>query len=52
MPKFVIDTDTLAHGMINAVLHGGSGTLTSWPSKGPSGNSGVFTNEEIKQLSQ
>ncbi|ORY78464.1 nucleoside-diphosphate-sugar epimerase [Leucosporidium creatinivorum] len=51
-PSYVINTDTLARGMIEAALKGSSGTIEGWEGKGKVGNAGVFDNEEIKQLAK
>lgn len=51
-PSYVINTDTLARGMIEAALTGSSGSIEGWEGKGKVGNSGVFANEEIKKLSK
>lgn len=49
-PPFVIDTKTLARGMIEAVARGGEGKIRGWEGKGEKGDKNVFNNEEIKKL--
>lgn len=48
MPSFIINTDVLARGLIEVAVNGSSGEMKGWEGKGKVGNSGVFTNEEIK----
>ncbi|GAA6004825.1 hypothetical protein JCM10207_008418 [Rhodosporidiobolus poonsookiae] len=49
-PSGVIGADTLARGMIDVALRGGSGTVEGWEGKGKAGNEGAFSNVEIKRL--
>jgi hypothetical protein len=51
-PSYVINTDILARGMIEAALKGSSGSIEGWDGKGKVGNVGVFDNEEIKKLAK
>lgn len=50
LPQYLISSDTLATGMIRAVVNGASGTIAGWEGKGERGDAGVFENEEIKRL--
>lgn len=50
--SYLINTDVLATGMIEAAINGASGEIKGWPGKGLVGNEGVFSNEEIKELAQ
>lgn len=51
-PSFVIDTKTLARGMIEAIVKGGEGKIRGWEGKGEKGDKNVFNNEEIKKLAE
>ena len=50
LKELVIEADTLAKGMIQAVLMGSQGWIDGWVGKGLVGNENAFENEEIKVL--